>query len=43
MNPHPAQPHEAPALAAESPAAAWIGAGLAVVMTVASLLAAALV
>lgn len=43
MNSHPAQPNEAPALDAESPATAWIAAGIAVAMTLASLLAAALV
>lgn len=43
MNPHPAQPVEAPALDAKSPVAAWIAAALAIAMTIAALLAAALV
>ena len=43
MKTHPAQPDEAPALDAASPAAAWIAAGIALLMTIASLLAAALV
>ena len=43
MNPHPAQPPETPALDAASPTTAWVAAGIAVAMTLASLLAAALV
>lgn len=43
MNPHPAQPNEAPSLDSESPTAAWIAASIALLMTIASLLAAALI
>lgn len=42
MKAHPAQPDEAPALDPESSVAAWIAMGLALVMTAASLLTAAL-
>ena len=42
MKPHPAQPDETPAVDADSPAVAWIAATIAILMTIASLLAAAL-
>ena len=43
MKTHPAQPDAAPSLDSKSFAASWIAAGIALVMTVASLLAAALI